>query len=203
MSQLENARKILTATEGSLRELIERALSEQQYTDVAQIARIADAIARLRSADETSEGWPSVIAWNGAVSNGNPPGLRAFSRRVRTAKKFPRFEREGDKLVKIAWSKKDRAEYEHKAPRRIVDLLIESIRTRKGEGARFAAPDVLPLKDSKSRREFPSYQSYLALGWLRYEGVITKYGRDGYALKPTTATAQHLSELWEALPSRG
>ena len=104
--------------------------------------------------------------------------------------------------MKIAWSKKDRSEYEHKAPRRVADLLVAAIRSRKGEGAKFQAPEVLPLVEPRTRREIPSYQSYLALAWLRHEGVVAKYGRDGYALKPTAATPEHLTELWEALPSR-
>ncbi len=202
MRHMEKASEILAATEASLREVIERALSEQQYADVADIARMADAIARLRATEDGSPDAP--ITQNDAVLKSNAPAAPpTFRRAARTARTFPRFEREGDKLVKIAWSKKDRAEYEHKAPRRVVNLLLDSIRTRKGEGAQFLAPDVLPLKDGKAKQEIPSYQSYLALAWLRQEGVITKYGRDGYALKPTAASAEHIAELWDALPSRG
>src|SRR5262245_31311871 len=125
MGQLENAQKILTATEASLRELIESALSQQLYADVADIARMADAIARLRGTDERSHSTPLVAARNNAASNSNAAVPSASQRSSRTARAFPRFEREGDRLVKIAWSKKDRAEYEHKAPHRIVDLLVE------------------------------------------------------------------------------
>lgn len=205
MSNVSVALQILSKAEAELRSVIERALAEGSYSDVATIARIADGLAQLSAAEPVDEGQPTPRAERSrpAVPPAPSPAQPTVSRGSRTARTFPRFEREGDKLVKIAWSKKDRAEYEHKAPRRIVDLLLESIRSRKGEGAKFDAPDVLPLKDSKTRREVPSYQSYLALAWLRHEGVITKYGRDGYALKPTAATPDHLSELWEALPSRG
>jgi hypothetical protein len=199
---VEQARKILEQTETSLRELIEHALSEQQYSAVAAIAGIADAVGRLlRDSDRAST--LSTAANNGARSKDHVPPSQPAPPTGRILRRtYPRFEREGDKVVKIAWSKRDRAEYEHKASRRIVDLLIEAIKARKGAGAKFDAPDVLPLKDSKSRREIPSYQSYLALAWLRHEGVIIKYGRDGYALKTTAAAPEHLAELWEALPSR-
>lgn len=205
MSNVSVALQILSKAEGELRSVIERALAEGSYSDVATIARIADGLAQLSAAEPVDEGQsaPRAERSRPAVQPAPSPAQPPVSRGGRTARTFPRFERESDKLVKIAWSKKDRAEYEHKAPRRIVDLLLESIRSRKGEGAKFDAPDVLPLKDSRTRREVPSYQSYLALAWLRHEGVITKYGRDGYALKPTAATPDHLSELWEALPSRG
>jgi hypothetical protein len=122
------------------------------------------------------------------------------AQRVRR-KAFPRFEREEDKLVKIAWSKRDRKEYEHKAPRSVADLLLDHIKGRKGVGVRFVADDVFPMKDLK-KREIPSYQAYLALAWLVHEGVITKFGREGYSLKPSSANSARLTELWEALPGR-
>jgi hypothetical protein len=200
MSSVATARQILERTEAELRALIEHALAEGRYHDVAEIARIADNVARLAggaykptAGDEKKVDTPRTVVSRPAV---------AHERRSRSSRAFPRFEREGDKLVKIAWSKKDRAEYEHKAPRQVIDVLIEAIRARRGEGAKFEAPDVLPLTDPKTHREIPSYQSYLALAWLRHEGVVAKYGRDGYVLKPTATTPEHLTELWDALPAR-
>jgi hypothetical protein len=194
--------RILSKAQAELRSLLEQALVESRYTDVAEIARIADSLARLgaNSGQASSEGEAPVSRSQAPAPRGALPVHT--TRPGRPSRSFPRFEREGDKLVKIAWSKKDRAEYEHKAPRQVVDLLIEAIRSRKGEGAKFEAPDVLPLTDRKSRKEVPSYQSYLALAWLRHEGVVAKHGRDGYSLKPTAATPERLTELWEALPSR-
>lgn len=201
MHRIAIARKILARAQDDLRELIAKALADGRFADVAEIARMADGVARLATDDDQPvssdqqhpPAAPPAVSRHGTIVRGG---------RVRPSRAFPRFEREGDKLVKIAWSKKGRAEYEHKAPRRVADTLIAAIRSRKGEGAKFEAPDVLPLLDPKTRREIPSYQSYLALAWLRHEGVVAKYGRDGYALKPTEATPEHLTELWEALPSR-
>jgi len=199
------ASSILSKAETELRALIEGALAEGRYGEVARLARLADGLAHLSTMETVGD--TSTVPFTKVVDLSpiaRPPDRTALrAPRLSRSRNFPRFEREGDKLVKIAWSKRDGAEYEHKAPRRIVDLLLASVRARKGEGARFVAPDVLPLKDARTHHEVPSYQSYLALAWLRHEGVITKYGRDGYALKPAAATAEHLSELWEALPSRG
>jgi hypothetical protein len=191
--------RILNNAQAELRSLLEEALADSRYTDVAAIARVADGLAQLGASSGSPIGESTISV---PLTPESRPSAASPSRRTRPSRTFPRFEREGDKLVKIAWSKKDRAEYEHKAPRSVIDLLIEAIRNRKGEGAKFEAPDILPLKDSKTRREIPSYQSYLALAWLRHEGVIAKYGRDGYALKPTAARQEHVAELWEALPSR-
>jgi predicted lipid-binding transport protein (Tim44 family) len=202
MSRSAAVLQILSNAQAELRSLLEQALAESRYTDVAEIAQIADSLAQLGA-----DSGPASSDVEPTVSASQAPAPRNASaahtnRAGRPSRSFPRFEREGDKLVKIAWSKKDRAEYEHKAPRQVVDLLIEAIRSKKGEGAKFEAPDVLPLTERKSRKEVPSYQSYLALAWLRYEGVVAKHGRDGYSLKPTSATPERLNELWKALPSR-
>lgn len=194
-------RRILNKAQTELRSLLEHALAESRYTEVAEIAQVADGLAQLGATSNQASSVPEhTIAPASAPASRTVPAAQL--RPARPTRTFPRFEREGDKLVKIAWSKKDRAEYEHKAPRQVVDLLIEAIRSQKGEGAKFEAPDVLPLTDRKSRKEIPSYQSYLALAWLRYEGVVAKHGRDGYSLKPTAATPERLTELWKALPSR-
>lgn len=202
MPGLATALELLQRTQAELRDLIRSALADGRYNEVAEIAKIADGIARLGSPEGDQLDLRLAPSATAGTLSRTADALKRGSQRGRIARTFPRFERESDKLVKIAWSKKDRAEYEHKAPRQVVNLLIEAIRSRKGEGAKFEAPDVLPLKDPKTRREVPSYQSYLALAWLRHEGVIAKYGREGYSLKPTSATAEHLDELWNALPSR-
>ncbi len=200
MLPVAHALQILAKTEAELRQLIQQALAEGRYGDVAEIARIADAVARLVARDEAITPKDPLSS---PVRNVGPSPVPSIpERRGRSSRAFPRFERDGDKLVKIAWSKKDRAEYEHKAPRQVVDVLIDAIKSRKGEGAKFEAPDVLPLREPATRKEIPSYQSYLALAWLRHEGVVIKRGRDGYSLKHTAASPERLTELWEALPSR-
>jgi hypothetical protein len=198
---------IIKRAEQEMRDQLQQALDEGRYVDVAELARLADGLSHLLAAAGVSKAVPSAPASESTpmMPPAELPGRRhphPAARPGRRVKAFPRFERDADRLVKIAWSKKDRAQYEHKAPMRVVNLLIDAIRSKKGEGSKFTAPDVLPLHDPKSRAEIPSYQSYLALGWLRHEGVIVKYGRDTYSLKPTAATATHLKELWEALPSR-
>jgi len=187
---------ILKRAEEELRAVIHEALEQGNYQDVTDLASLADSLARLHGPSTRQETTADKVGESvDAASEGRRTG------RSTAARAFPRFQRDGDKLVKIAWSKKNRAEYEHRAPRDVVDALIEKIRKKKGEGARFEAPEVLPLKD-KAGREVPSYQSYLALAWLRQEGIVIKHGRDRYALKPAVASRERLAELWEALPQK-
>jgi hypothetical protein len=194
--------KVIRRAEDELRAQAQRALTEGRYRDVAIIARLADDLAQLAERESLSNG-STVDATNPVVPCPNRSSVSRRSQVMeRNPKSFPRFEREGERLVKVAWSKRDRSHYEHKAPFNVVNLLIAAIRSKKGVGARFTAPDVLPLIDPRSGTEIPSYQSYLALGWLRHEGVVVKYGRDTYSLKPMAATEAHIAELWEGLPSR-
>ncbi len=111
---------------------------------------------------------------------------------------YPRFLRDGESLVKVAWSKKKRKPYEHRAPKAILEELLAAIRKRKGEGKLFEAAHVLPLPNGNGE-EYPSCQPYLALTWLRQVGRIATRGRTGYVLKPGAATSENIEHLWTSL----
>jgi hypothetical protein len=197
MSVPAGAVAVLRNAEEALRKLIHEALAQGRYQDVSGLAALADALAHLHNSTD-GNGEASTSAQR---QQGNSSVAEERQGRRLAARAFPRFERDGDKLVKIAWSKRNRAEYEHRAPRAIVEILIEKIRKKKGEGAKFEAPEILPLKD-KAAKDVPSYQAYLALAWLRQEGLVVKYGRDHYAMKPGVATRERIADLWEALPQK-
>lgn len=205
MGLIETARQILSATETSLREVIERALAEQQYSDVAAIAQMADTVARLRGTQAetptvTSPASPShLIGGNGE----HPPAAPAKPvRRRRPANgEFPRFERDGDKLVKIGWSKRDDRVYEHRAPRDIVFRVTNAIVSKRKAKSIFTMDQVLPITDPAGK-EIPSYQAYLALAWLRSVGVVQRRGKDGYALVNPPLETSKLQQLWSATPSK-
>jgi len=190
--------EVLGRAESELRTLIEGALAGGRYDEVATLAQLADGLATVRT---------GVVA-NGATA-GSPlegrgnkrPVPRVAATRTAGTTGSARYEREGEKLIKIA-GKAGQGIYEHRAPFEVVDIALTTIKARKGMGARFTATDILPLRQPKTRREIPSYQAYLVLGWLRQEGVLIKYGRDTYSLKATACTPEHIQKLWKALPSR-
>src|SRR5436853_381779 len=72
------------------------------------------------------------------------------------ARKYPIFVRDGHQLVKIAWSKASKAEYEHKAPARVIGLLAAKITTLRSGGRLFSMEGLLPLRD-RDGGEFPTY----------------------------------------------
>lgn len=208
MNYTDRAVEALRAAEAALRDIITQALAAKAYRDLAKVAAAADAVAALIS--ELSGGVPVATPVSPSAAQ-EPENLRAStsaSNRATAARTsnaasrrigYPRFLRDGDRLVKVAWSKKERKPYEHRAPQAIIQTLIDAVRKRKGEGKLFEAANVLPLV-TESGEEYPSYQSYLALAWLRHVGIVAKKGRDGYILKRGVATSQKLEELWAILP---
>ncbi len=205
MTYTDIAVEALKAAQSALRDIITQALATKAYRDLAKVAAAADAVEALiselnggaQAATPVSPAAAQVAedlrAASVSVSN-RATAARTTSRRMG----YPRFLRDGDRLVKVAWSKKERKPYEHRAPQAIIQTLIDAVRKRKGEGKLFEAADVLPLQ-TESGEEYPSYQSYLALAWLRHVGIVTKKGRDGYILKRGVVTPQKLEELWTLL----
>ncbi len=102
--------------------------------------------------------------------------------------------------MKIGWSKREKAPYEHRAPKRVLQLLVESLLRVGGSGQRFTTDDVLPLREEGT--EIPTYQSYLTLAWLREVGLIVQHGRQGYSLLPGANLTQESDRLWNLLPAR-
>jgi hypothetical protein len=199
------------------------AVAAEAFADVAALARAAESLgaiasdlqaggALVGSADDrmamsrANDG--TRQAARGIILRAEPATVLAIAKSEPTAserstaaanqERYPQYFREADRIVKRAWSTKERQPYEHKAPREIVDVLLAAIQRRKGHVRPFDAADVMPLmKDNGD--EYPSYQSYLGLGWLRHAGAIAK-GRDGYLLRPGWSR-ERVAQAWDTLPS--
>lgn len=206
MTYWGDANKLLHNTEKSLRGLIERALADQQYGEVAAIAQMANAIARLTRGSEAGSLGPED---NGLVDGEStehlpaapPSGAKVRVRRTARASEFPRFEREGDKLIKVGWSKRDDRVYEHRAPQQVVFLVASTIGSKVHRKGVFTMDRVLPLTD-KAGTEIPSYQAYVALAWLRSIGTVKRLGKEGYRLVDGALDLSALQRSWDAIPGR-
>lgn len=201
MGTIQDARKLLAATEESLRGLIERALHEQRYGDVADIAGLADGVARLLNGrpDSTSI---STTAPPGSSAARTPPKRRGNPKPKPDKLSYPRFERDGDRLVKIGWSKKNRESYEHRAPREAFVAFVRHLCSTIKCDTLFMVEDILPVPDLANSQEVPAYQVYLFIAWLRHLGALEKRGRDGYVLSPSILADGAQDALWSSLPIR-
>jgi hypothetical protein len=207
MDRARKAIELIAACEAEIKQLIQGALAERRYEEIPQLASLAShlAIAVSGTAAAAQVGQSDDKKVVPAVSEvrrqvGPQDAEVKAKARHRRADAYPRFERQGDRLVKIGWSKKDRAEYEHKAPLVAVEAVIDAIDKVTGKGAYLRVEDILPVKQ-KDEEEVPSYQVYLVVAWLREIGAIERLGNDGYKVQGERASLDG-QELWNQTPER-
>ena len=203
---------VVTDAESRVRALIKRALDEQRYQDVAEVAAVADALAsiskrvptdRRSQSHGTPNGFPNARLDQFEADTETPSS--PSTKRTAIAKKkdtYPRFERQGTTLVKVGWSKSDRKPYEHRAPKEAVLAFAMKVAKVGRGGIGFTMEDLLPVANEDGA-EFPSYQAYLALAWLRQIGVVWRKGKDGYVILNDPFTEQDINRFWGHLEERG
>ncbi len=208
MDTVGQAKAIIQRAEAELRSLMESGVREQRYAEVGEIAGLAAGLAELLR----SRGAGALIALGQQVVEGRdspraplprPAAVKAGKGKKGDKSTYPRFEREGDKLVKIGWSKSNKSPYEHRASKDAVLTFVRHLQNVVTEGRLFVIEDLLPVLDPSAGAELPAYQVYLTLAWLRSVGAIEKKGRDGYVMRRGALANGSLERMWSGLPDRG
>ncbi len=201
MSYTKQALSLVGEVEKQLREIMREAVAAADYDAVEVIARWAAYLRRLTVDRE------QIQEKRIGLSESERPGLALVStarsgRAPKTSRsRYPHFFLDGDQLVKTGWSKSKRKEYEQKASRKVLDLLIEAIVSVIPSKPRFKMEDVLPLYDEE-HAEIPSYQVYLHLAWLREIKAVAQHGRDGYSVRSQAELRRLAAEGWDRLRDR-
>lgn len=198
----ETALTILTAAEKQLQTLIQTAAIDGDYHAVGEIVALARGIEQLRIAaplggPRAENGGEGRIG-EGRIEEPTPkPHQTSSNRKTRN---YPYFLRERDLLVKVGWSKTNRTEYEHKAPKLVVDLLVERVTEQSSRNNRFSTERLFPLK-ARDGSAIPDYQSYLSLAWLCAAGAVEREGRQGYRVikKPLS---RFIDNAWSEIGER-
>jgi hypothetical protein len=211
MDTAKRAMTLLAEAERQLRELVGVAAAVGEYDAVQQItdwARRVGALVQDAQDAERTEAVPTGEAMrdDGCTAVGGRPARLGSStarrsKRLPAKGEYPKFCRRGDQLVKIGWSKREKTEYEHKAPRQAVDVLTTAIARRADNGKLFTVEDLLPLKNPADGSEIPSYQAYVALAWFRRLGLVKQHGRRGYSVKGPSRVGEAVVASWEQLPA--
>lgn len=218
MNTTEEAATICSNAEKALRELMQRAIAIGEYRHLPTLARMAEQINQLSArVNQTIEVPPPTPDFAPSPSDRRSGRHRLKARRhvasdkhgsrrtpgVGSAKNgYPRFRRDEDNLVKIGWSKTSKAEYEHRAPKCVVNALLKAVLKAGQKSPIFTVEALLPLVDTGNGTEIPAYQVYLALAWLRTEGLVHQHGREGYSLLVTSNLEKTVEERWNALPDK-
>jgi hypothetical protein len=187
--------QVLESAERQLREQMQAAAAQGEYETLLLITSWAKRVGELGAEAQTTSG--------GAVQVPSPspaPPVKLAPRK--SSKTYPKFFRNGHGLVKIGWSKSEKAEYEHRAPIPVLDQVVAAIE-RASKRQRFAMDDVLATIAMPDGTEIPSYQTYLCLAWLRYETLVLQHGRQGYSVKPGLELATEVRARFSKLPEVG
>lgn len=201
MSNIEKANRILRQTERRLAQFVGDAVSQSRYDEAVTLTMLTKAVAGLidgtatngssKTEIETSDSLPSTSA--------NKRRRRKARKRVSAKAGYPRFMAQGDSLIKIGWSKKSKAEYQHKAPWDVVYQVARSAAKAKANGSLVTFDDFTPLMD-KDGNEVPNYQVYLSLAWFRDSGLVDQEGRNGYKIDGSRLTDAILEQKRKLLP---
>jgi hypothetical protein len=201
MNVIEQASLLLSSTETRLRQQVAEAATAGDYASVVQLAAWARTISQLLSDTPLQR-----------FSTSSQPGARVndtdhatFERKSTRAERrpadqsYPKFFREGDRLVRVAWSKREKKEYEHKAPSSVLQTLSATIAEKAGDGQIFSMNQLLPIYETDGT-EAPSYQAYVGLALLKHVGLIDQHGRQGYSLPRPLEFKSAVDAVWRNLP---
>jgi hypothetical protein len=201
MSYLQKAIEAAIGLERELQNLIAEASRNGEYDDVAKIAALAGSFGEL--VKRLNLRADSLVAPRLVVK---PVRARVQSKDSATPsgrsteRRYPLFERDSDRLVKVGWSKKAKSIYEHKAPIEVCRTVCLRLAEAETNGV-FRMEDFFPLLDSDAQ-EIPTYQSYMVLGWLRSLDLIEKSGKDGYKWTSRFDDDEGFIRAWKDTPQR-
>lgn len=211
MDLAKEANQLVQDCELRIRAMMESALAERRYDEIAKLASLASGLAGLvdggPNSSQTTPPLGTAFVETAAVadsvlSDGDVANARSSAGlRRRQANEYPRFERHADRLIKLGWSKKDRSIYEHRVPFAAIRPIIEKLVSSFGKGGFLRMEAVLPIV-LEDRTEVPSYQAYLVLAWLRELGVVQRHGNDGYKLLRKRLNENDVEEFLKQTPER-
>jgi hypothetical protein len=209
MDTLQRTKTVLAEAEKALATLASEAATGTQYETASclidtarEVNDLADrTLRRLQAAThERAQSSPSPES-----SGKNKPTVAQMGalRKGKSRKgAYPKFLRQGDELVKVGWSPTEKAEYEHKCPKRILPLVALTIGKAGANGRRFAMDRVMPVLDPTDGRRIPDYQVYLCLAWFRELGFVIQHGRQGYSLASKASVEPLIETHWAQVPVR-
>jgi len=197
------AANILDQCEQALRQSAGTALAAGDYDTARQIIAWAEHVAAMAAVARSPHLSPALPA---PQSSAPPAAAGASSARPAKGRPpedvYPRFLRRGDELVKIGWSKKDRKEYSHRAPRPALDAVLATLKRIASDGSGFTSDHLSLLKDPARGGVFPLYQVFVVLAWLRQLGLVKQHGKKGgYTLIPERPLDTTVAAAWLGLPT--
>lgn len=200
MGTLGRATETLRAAEAALQAFVAEAATQGDYGAVVQLAAWARAVNRMVGEVATRS---SSIATTDSHSKPKGAVSTRIHRRDRSsaAGEYPRFFQNDGRVVRAAWSKRERKEYYHKASFSVIQHLAKKVLAIGEDGKVFSSDELFPLDDSDGT-PIPTYQGYVGLALFKQAGLIDQHGRRGYSVVRLTNFIADVTELLSNLPKR-
>lgn len=200
MAIAEQALEVLRETEEKLRALLSQAAKSGDYPSVVRVAAWAQTVSGLARSKVVETPASEAIR-----KTRNTPASSSIRTRSRASSPhqngYPRFFRQGDELIRIAWSKKEKKEYRHKTPYAALKALADTIAIKGVDGRVFATDEFLPILLNDGV-EVPNYQAYVGISFLKQTGLIDQHGRQGYSIPRAAELKDAVEAFWKKLPDR-
>lgn len=187
------AQTALADAEGRLREAAAKAAANGEYDALSVITRWAMALKSMAAemSIDSSASQPAVAAGAGKAAVGN-------SLQPKPSARMPIFTRDGDTLVKTAWSRKSKNEYKHRAPADVITTVASCLSEWRPSRRLLTGEQLLDAYAEK-KGTVVSYQIYVALGWMAQIGLVNRHGRSGYSVPKPSTIVSDVQEAWDAL----
>ena len=200
MEHLRHGVGVLRRAENSLRELVSKAAAGGDYQSVVRIAAWAQVVSDLVKKAPEAMTTPSATPEH-TTSTPAGPKVDGSPKRAVATDSYPKFLRHGDQLVRIAWSKKEKKEYQHKMPYAVLQALVASMAETAADGRVFSTDQFLPLRDADGA-EVPNYQAYVGIALIKKMALIDQHGRQGYSIPRMAEFKDAVEAVWQKLPKQ-
>ena len=197
----KQAHGILRDAEVKICELIPKALAGRRDDEASQLMELARLLADARCSP--AEASPGKRTGATAAADRSPRPERKRKPKARKTSAYPKFLREGNALLKLGWSRKSSAEYEHRAPREAVLAVAARVAEVASTMSRFTVEDLGEVRVGGRDAAISSCQVYICVAWFRRAGLVVQHGRRGYSLPiGTTEFPAKVKAAWAALAER-
>jgi hypothetical protein len=203
---LARATAIIEHAETDLRDLLAEAAHSGDYHTVVRIAAWARTMHDLRNAaDKAGESGgntdhPRTRTATQPRTRG-PEDRKSGSAPRHKESEYPKFFRRKDELIRLAWSKREKKEYNHKASYAVLRALANAMKERGAGGRVFSTDELLPLRSEADGSDVPNYQAYVGIALLKQTGLIDQHGRKGYSIPRFEEFETAVENVWKQLPS--
>jgi len=181
---------VLESAEAGVRLIMATAAKAGQYGQVDEARRIALGIQSMRESLQPEELKAAEAAVESASTDRAPSEVRR-NKKV----SYPHYELRRDHLIRTGWSKKKRAAYSHKVARKVFERIVSLLDSYRSKSNPIQAEVWMKDLESTDGEPVPSYQFYVAIGFLRENGYIKQVGREGYLVSEQFSAVKSISWL--------